>query len=101
MQVKLAVEYVARFFFASVLFVDKSRDGDQIGAKFHCADQFEHLANYTLTDLWRAHNGQQTLEFTWYSRAGNGFRIESSPHTQAFAIFLDYKTALYNQICRP
>jgi len=27
---------------------------DAEGAKFHCADQFVHLANDTLTDLWRA-----------------------------------------------
>lgn len=46
------------------------------GAKFHCADQFVRLANETLNDLWRAHNGQKALEFSWYSRAGNGFRID-------------------------
>ena len=49
---------------------------DAEGAKFHCADQFVHLANETLTDLWRAHNGQQTQEYSWYSRASNGFRID-------------------------
>jgi exonuclease III len=49
---------------------------DAQGAKFHCADQFVHLANDTLTDLWRIHNGQQTQEFSWYSRASNGFRID-------------------------
>jgi exonuclease III len=49
---------------------------DAEGAKFHCADQFVHLANETLTDLWRTYNGQQTLEFSWYSSAGNGFRID-------------------------
>lgn len=49
---------------------------DTEGAKFHCADQFTHLANQTLTDLWRDHNGQQCQEYSWYSRAGNGFRID-------------------------
>ncbi len=38
--------------------------------------QFDYLSNNSLTDLWRAHNGQQTPEFSWYSRADNGFRID-------------------------
>ena len=49
---------------------------DAEGAKFYCADQFLNLANTILTDLWRAHNGQKTLEFSWYSHIGNGFRID-------------------------
>lgn len=49
---------------------------DAEGAKFCCADQFLNLANKILTDLWRAHNGQITLEFSWYSHIGNGFRID-------------------------
>jgi len=53
-----------------------SNELDAEGVDFYCADQFEHLANQTLTDLWRAHNGQQTLEFSWYSHIGNGFRID-------------------------
>jgi len=49
---------------------------DAEGAEFYCADQFLNLANTILTDLWRAHNGQKTLEFSWYSHIGNGFRID-------------------------
>ena len=33
---------------------------DAEGAKFHCADQFVHLANDTLTDLWRIHRADQS-----------------------------------------
>ena len=49
---------------------------DSEGAKFHCADQFVNLANTTLTDLWRTHNGELAKEYSWYSNAGNGFRID-------------------------
>ena len=49
---------------------------DSEGAKFHCADQFVNLANVTLTDLWRTHNGELAKEYSWYSNAGNGFRID-------------------------
>ena len=49
---------------------------DSEGAKFHCADQFVNLANTRLTDLWRTHNGELTKEYSWYSNAGNGFRID-------------------------
>ena len=49
---------------------------DSEGAKFHCADQFVNLANTTLTDLWRTHNGELAQEYSWYSNAGNGFRID-------------------------
>ena len=49
---------------------------DTEAAKFHCADEFLSLANRTLTDLWRAHNGEVTQEYSWYSNAGNGFRID-------------------------
>ena len=49
---------------------------DSEGAKFHCADQFVNLANTILTDLWRTHNGELAKEYSWYSNAGNGFRID-------------------------
>ena len=49
---------------------------DSEGAKFHCADQFVNLANTTLTDLWRTHNGELAKEYSCYSSAGNGFRID-------------------------
>ena len=49
---------------------------DTEGAKFHCADDFISLANRTLTDLWRVHNGELAQEYSWYSNAGNGFRID-------------------------
>jgi len=49
---------------------------DTEAAKLHCADEFLSLANRTLTDLWRAHNGEVTQEYSWYSNAGNGFRID-------------------------
>ena len=49
---------------------------DTEAAKFHCADEFLSLANRTFTDLWRAHNGEVAQEYSWYSNAGNGFRID-------------------------
>ena len=49
---------------------------DSEGSKFHCSDQFLNLANKTLTDLWRDHNGEIAQEYSWYSNAGNGFRID-------------------------
>ena len=51
---------------------------DTEGAKFHCADQFVNLANTTLTDLWRTPNSELAKEYSWYSNAGNGFRIDDA-----------------------
>jgi len=30
----------------------------------------------TLSDLGRTHNGELAQEYSWYSNAGNGFRID-------------------------
>lgn len=54
---------------------------DETGATFFCADQFAALSRAGLVDSWRTRN-PAVREFSWYSNAGNGFRIDhvfSSP----------------------
>ena len=48
---------------------------DEEGATFVAAGEFERLTRQGWTDAWRhLHGGER--EFTWYSHAGNGFRID-------------------------
>jgi len=42
---------------------------------FHCVDEFEQLETSGLIDSWRSRNPKAN-EFSWYSNAGNGFRID-------------------------
>lgn len=48
---------------------------DEKGATFHCADQFDALAECGLVDSWRSRN-PHAREYSWYSNQGNGFRID-------------------------
>jgi exodeoxyribonuclease III len=56
---------------------------DENGETFHCADCFEALLSAGLIDSWRSRN-PMVREFTWYSRAKNGFRIDHALSTPAF-----------------
>jgi exodeoxyribonuclease III len=47
------------------------------GGNYHCAAQFDQLSTGAgLIDLWRHTNGAKAQEWTWLSRAKNGFRID-------------------------
>eukprot|EP00456_Euglypha_rotunda_P026667 TRINITY_DN21456_c0_g2_i3.p1 TRINITY_DN21456_c0_g2~~TRINITY_DN21456_c0_g2_i3.p1 ORF type:complete len:233 (+),score=27.18 TRINITY_DN21456_c0_g2_i3:196-894(+) len=48
---------------------------DEAGASFHCANDFASLTGNGYIDCWRSRNPAMR-EFTWYSNAGNGFRID-------------------------
>lgn len=48
---------------------------DEAEATFHCAEKLESLALAGYIDCWRSRNKEER-EFTWYSNAGNGFRID-------------------------
>lgn len=50
-------------------------DKTEGGTKFFCADYFDNAHLSGMIDIWRMKNG--TLrEYTWFSRAGNGFRVD-------------------------
>ncbi|MFM7011849.1 MAG: endonuclease/exonuclease/phosphatase family protein [Betaproteobacteria bacterium] len=48
---------------------------DEAGATFYCADEFSELLATGLIDSWRSRN-PQAREFSWFSAADNGFRID-------------------------
>jgi exodeoxyribonuclease III len=65
---------------------------DEAGATFFCTDAFASLQTVGWTDLWRLQHGLEAREFSWYSRAGNGFRIDHAfgspllvPHVRSCA----------------
>lgn len=48
---------------------------DESKKTFHCAREFEQLETGFLIDSWRSRN-PDAKEYSWYSNAGNGFRID-------------------------
>jgi exodeoxyribonuclease III len=48
---------------------------DERGATFHCAAKFQAMTSEGYVDSWRSRNPGKR-EFSWYSHAGNGFRID-------------------------
>ena len=48
---------------------------DEAGATFFCSEHFERLEAQGWVDAWR-HRYPVGREYTWYSHAGNGFRID-------------------------
>lgn len=48
---------------------------DEEGKTFFCADCLDRLEEIGLVDSWRTRN-PDTREFSWYSNAKNGFRID-------------------------
>lgn len=48
---------------------------DEKGETFFCAQDFVNLECIGLIDSWRSRN-ERGKEFSWYSSAGNGFRID-------------------------
>lgn len=48
---------------------------DENSKTFYCSEYFEKLEQKEMIDAWRLRNGQKK-EFTWYSNAGNGFRLD-------------------------
>ena len=48
---------------------------DEKGSTFYCAEHFSALPKAGLADSWRSRNPTEK-EFSWYSQAGNGFRID-------------------------
>ena len=48
---------------------------DEQAKTFSCIDAFVNLEKFGLIDSWRSRNPERK-EFSWYSHAGNGFRID-------------------------
>ena len=48
---------------------------DEKGASFYCSDYLDKLESSGMTDAWRFIN-KNKREYSWYSNAGNGFRID-------------------------
>jgi exodeoxyribonuclease-3 len=73
--VDLAPQYLAE---QTLLFGDFNTGKhylDEPKATFFCADYFERLQSLGWVDTWRRQN-PDAREFTWYSHAGNGFRLD-------------------------
>lgn len=56
---------------------------DEAGNTFSCADCFDDLLESGLVDSWRIRN-REVREFTWFSHAGNGFRVDHALSTPSF-----------------
>jgi exonuclease III len=48
---------------------------DEAAATFTCSEYFEQLETQGWVDVWR-HRNPRAREYTWYSSAGNGFRLD-------------------------
>mgnify|MGYP001185755949 FL=1 len=48
---------------------------DEKGASFYCSEYLYELEKEGMVDAWRLINGNKK-EYSWYSSAGNGFRID-------------------------
>lgn len=48
---------------------------DETGKTFYCSEWFERLIDTGWTDAWR-YFATSRQEYTWFSRSGNGFRID-------------------------
>ena len=57
---------------------------DEEGATFSCEDRFRRLLKQGWVDDWRERNLAQR-EFSWFSSAGNGFRIDNALALPALA----------------
>lgn len=57
---------------------------DETKATFKCAESFEVIQRKGWIDLWRKIYDRKR-EYTWYSRAGNGFRIDHAFGSLLFA----------------
>lgn len=55
---------------------------DETKATFYCEDKFKELSK-KMVDIWRYFQGS-LKESTWYSHAGNGFRIDHAFGNQSF-----------------
>jgi len=69
---------------------------DEQGSTFYCADEFKALSNINLIDSWRSRN-TEAREYSWFSNAGNGFRIDhafSTPDAdkRIKSIYYDHST---------
>jgi exonuclease III len=56
---------------------------DEVGNTFACAECFSDLLSSGLIDSWRKRNAE-TREFSWFSKAGHGFRVDHALCTPAF-----------------
>jgi len=60
---------------------------DEVNATFRCADKFDAFGTI-LADAWRGTHGLVAREFSWYSRVGNGFRIDHAFVSPQLAPFI-------------
>lgn len=68
---------------------------DEPGKTFYCADSFISLEDSGLIDSWRKRN-MDKKEYSWYSSAGNGFRIDhvfSTKEIDESISFVEYNHA--------
>jgi exonuclease III len=56
---------------------------DEIRGTFKCAELFESMERQGWVDLWRHVNGRKR-DYSWFSRAGNGFRIDHAFGSSSF-----------------
>lgn len=49
---------------------------DGSGSTCTCADRFQALLRDGWTDAWRLKNGEAAREYSWFSHAGNGYRVD-------------------------
>jgi len=69
-------------------------DKTPAGTKYDCSEHFDRLSQREgLVDLWRRSNGADVREWTWYSTARNGFRLD---HAFGNRVFVD----LFGPSCR-
>lgn len=56
---------------------------DESGSTFQCVESFAALLSAGIIDAWRARN-PSAREFSWFSCAGNGFRVDHALVTPEF-----------------
>jgi exonuclease III len=65
---------------------------DEPGKSFYCIDSFVQLEVIGLIDSWRKRNVDKR-EYSWYSHAGNGFRIDhvfSTKEMDGLITYIEY-----------
>lgn len=56
---------------------------DEKGARFMASEYFDELERLGWIDSWRSRN-PETVEYSWFSHVGNGFRIDHAFSTSTF-----------------
>ena len=70
---------------------------DERKKTFHCAEYFDRLKDIGWVDTWRTRN-EEAREFSWFSNAGNGFRLDHAFASLEFNARIE--SVGYNHIVR-